>query len=256
MHGIRIPNKQKGGSALKKLIMLLTAGAIILSCAAAEPLKLAPDLEDSIRIKLNEQAEYVYSFCYPQVEAADEASELINSFYRYKADDARNFEIPMNADYYRTQNVTENVTTEISYSVTCNNDDFFSVLVSSRQGNRTFYAGHTFTRSDLKKGTAISLPYLLGLLDSNEEDEWLRERQTSRSEEAVRRLVWNSLKEKQDGELRPELKEELEFVFFPEEDFYLNEDGSPVFYLQPGIVDESDVLMTFPFTIEEILDEM
>jgi hypothetical protein len=62
MHGIRIPNKQKGGSALKKLIMLLTAGAIILSCAAAEPLKLAPDLEDSIRIKLNEQAEYVYSF--------------------------------------------------------------------------------------------------------------------------------------------------------------------------------------------------
>ena len=46
---------------MKKLITLLTAGAIILSCAAAEPLKLAPDLEDSIRIKLNEQAEYVYS---------------------------------------------------------------------------------------------------------------------------------------------------------------------------------------------------
>ena len=256
MHVIRTPNNRRGVSALKKLIILLTASLVFVSCAAAEPLKFAPDLEDCIRIKLNEQAEYIYSFCYPQVEAADEASELINSFYQYKADDARNFEIPMNADYYRTQNVTEDVTTEIAYSVTCNNDDFFSALISSRQDSRTFYAGYTFTRSDLKKGTAISLPYLLGLLDSKEDDEWLRERQTARAEEAVRRLVWNQMKEMKDTDLRPELKEELEFVFFPEEDFYLNEDGSPVFYLQPGVVDESDALMTFPFTIEEILDEM
>ena len=64
------------------------------------------------------------------------------------------------------------------------------------------------------------------------------------------------MKEMKDADLRPEMKEELEYVFFPEEDFYLNEDGAPVFYLQPGIVDESDVLTTFPFTIEEILDEM
>lgn len=241
---------------MKKLILLLTACVIFISCADAEPLKLAPDLEECIRIKLNEQAEYIYSFCYPQVETADEASELINSFYQYKADDARNFEIPMNADYYRTQNVTDNVTVEISYRVTCNNDDFFSALVSSCQGDRTFYAGYTFTRGDLKKGTAISLPYLLGLLDSEDDDEWLRERQTSRAEEAVRELVWNQMEEMKDADLRPELKDELEFVFFPEEDFYLDENGSPVFYLQPGVVDESDVLMTFPFTIEEILDEM
>ncbi len=242
---------------MKKLTALLAVCMTVFLHASAEPLRMIPDLEDSIRIDLNGSAEYIYSFRYPQVEAEDEASELINGFYQYRADDARNFEIPMNADYYRTQNLTENVTTEITYTVTCNNDEFFSVLLSTDQDGMVVYSGHTFTRKELQKGTTVALPYLLGLLSSGENDEWLQERQTARADAAVRNLVWDALKDRKDPGLRPDFqKEDLEYVFFPEEDFYLDEGGNPVFYLQPGTADDSGSLTVFPIETEEILDEM
>lgn len=242
---------------MKKLTALLAVCMMIVFRAAAEPLRISHDLEDSIRIGLNGNSEYIYSFCFPQVEAEDEASELINSFYQYRADDIRDFEIPMNADYYRTQDLTDNVTTEISYTVTCNNDDFFSVLLSTDQDGWVVYTGHTFTRKELQKGTTVALPYLLGLLDSGVNDEWLQERQTAKANAAVREMVWDALEEKEDFRLRPGFQEEdLEYVFFPEEDFYLDEEGNPVFYLQPGAADDSGLLTVFPISVDEILDEM
>ena len=69
----------------------------------------------------------------------------------------------------------------------------------------------------------------------------------------VREMVWERLEEMgiTDG-----LEEEmLEYGFFPEEDFYLDETGNPVFYLQPGFAEEGEAL-TFPLSIEEIRDEM
>jgi len=75
----------------------------------------------------------------------------------------------------------------------------------------------------------------------------------------VREMVWESLQERdgKDLELSAEMEEEiLEYGFFPEEDFYLDETENPVFYLQPGFAENSDRVITFPMTIEEILDEM
>jgi hypothetical protein len=51
-------------------------------------------------------------------------------------------------------------------------------------------------------------------------------------------------------------EEALDYAFFPEEDFYLDETGNPVFYLQPGFAEGTDELLCFPISIEEILDEM
>ena len=43
----------------------------------------------------------------------------------------------------------------------------------------------------------------------------------------------------------------------PEEDYYLDEDGEPVFYINPGIAaPEESGLLTFPLTLEEIDDEL
>ena len=60
--------------------------------------------------------------------------------------------------------------------------------------------------------------------------------------------------EKKDGKLF--VKCELDSYVFPEEDFYLDETGNPVFYLQPGFAEGTDELLRFPISIEEILDEM
>ena len=55
-------------------------------------------------------------------------------------------------------------------------------------------------------------------------------------------------------------EETLSYIFFPEENFYLDEDGNPVFYLQPADVfadvPEGTDLFTFPIDLEDILDEL
>ena len=242
-----------------RALALALALAGTASAAAAEPLRLAEDLRDEIRIGLNGNADYVYAYCYPQADPEDPSAELINTFYQYLADDAAGFEVPMNADYYKSLNPQEDVTVRISYTVTCNNDDFFSALIHTEQDGLSVWKGHTFSRKGLKPGMSVALPYLLGLLESGETDTWLQDRQTARANELIRGLVWENLEERdgKDLELNSEMREEdLEYGFFPEEDFYLDAEGEPVFYLQPGFAAEGDGCVTVPISLETILDEM
>ena len=55
-------------------------------------------------------------------------------------------------------------------------------------------------------------------------------------------------------------REDLTTVFFPEESFYLDENGDPVFYMQPGdifeVIPEGMDLLIFPIPLEDILDEL
>ena len=242
--------------AIAMSVTVLLALLPILTGLAA-PLDLTEDLKGSVRIELTDQAQYIYSYAYPQVDPADSSAELINTFYQTIARDAEEFEIPMNADYYREQKAQKNITVEISYEVTCNNDDFFSVLLNTRQGSLETYTGHTFSRKGLKPGSSVALPYLLGLLESEESDTWLQNRQTGKADDAVRKMVWERLRKMDGIEIREDLQEEdLEYVFFPEEDFYLDETGEPVFYLQPGFADDSTRLVTIPISVDDILDEM
>ena len=242
---------------LTAFLALALIPALLSGTGRAEPLMLAEDLADEIRVELNDRASYVYSYRYPQADSADPSAELINSFYRYRADDAAGFEIPMNADYYRGQDPSEDITVRITYTVTCNNDDFFSVLLRTEQGELLTFAGHTFSRKDIKPGSSVALPYLLGLLESDETDTWLQDRQTAKADALVREMVWERLHDMEGLELYPDLdRESVEYFFFPEEDFYLDETENPVFYLQPGFAEDSDRLIEFPISVEEILDEM
>ena len=51
--------------------------------------------------------------------------------------------------------------------------------------------------------------------------------------------------------------ETLENVFYPEEDFFLDENGDPVFFLQEAMVaPQTEGILYFPFTLEELLDEI
>ena len=186
-----------------------------------------------------------------------ETAEAINAFYQYRVDDTLNFEVPMNADYYRGQDPEKDVTVDVSYRVTCNSDAFFSILITTRQDGLTTCAGHTFSRTDVRAGSTVALRYLLGLLETGEKDTWLQDRQTARADALVREMVWERLQETDGAELYDGLdRESLEYGFFPEEDFYLDETGNPVFYLEPGFAKDGGEPLLFPISIAEILDEM
>ena len=243
------------------VLLCLLIAAMCLS-AFADPLLLKEDLSGEERIPLREGSEspaYLYAYAYPQVDESDPSAGLINQFYIYKATDALDFEVPMMVDFYAASGTEKDVTVRISYEITCNNDDFFAILLKTEGDDYVTYAGHTFSRKDIRPGSSVALPYLLGILASEENDEWLQDRQTAKADAMVRAMVWEKLQEESEqiGLYEDFTEEILELGFFPEEDFYLDGTGNPVFYLEPGVAADPEAgLLTFPISIEEILDEI
>ena len=136
---------------------------------------------------------------------------------------------------------------------------FIHAVQSAGERERVFYEGHVFSRKNGAPGQTWTLPKLLGILDSSESDTWLQDRQTAKADELVLDMVWERIEGNENGvAYDPELtRERLSHFFFPEEDYYLDADGNPVFILQPGAAAPVDAgLLTFPIPLEDILDEM
>ena len=90
-------------------------------------------------------AQYVYRYQYPLLENTGETAQMINDFYDYLISDAKDFMIPMT---YETLEVSPvQAYTAITSQVMCNNEDYFSVLVTTESfmGAETsqILAGHT-----------------------------------------------------------------------------------------------------------------
>ena len=232
------------------LILCLLAGA-----ASADPLPLLEDYFDEIVQPVDESdpaaGELIYSYRYPHVDENTEGGAEINAFYEDLIS-LSEFESSFNPG-----------TTTITYSVTCNNDDYFSVLVrtvrSSEEQSSEHWDGQVFSRKEGSPGQTWTLPRLLGTLGRNENDTWLQDRQTEKADALLVEMVWDLIEENEDDiDYYPDFTEEqLSHVFFPEENFYLDEAGNPVFYIQPGIAaPETAGLLTYSVSLEDILDEL
>ena len=246
---------------MKRLTAILLALVLLWAQAAAEPLALLDDYVQDVVMPYDENdpsaGRFEYSYRYPHVDENAEGGAEINVFYEELATYTDSFTIPMNMDAWEDG---DNLTT-ITYEVTCNNDDYFSVLVKTeRRSPEQSYAcweGHVFSRKNGSPGLTWTLPKLLGILDGAESDTWLQERQTARADALVVSLVFSRLRETCENVWEDLTEEELSHMFFPEENFYLDEAGQPVFFLQPGLAaPEEEGLLTFPLSLEEILDEL
>ena len=206
-----------------------------------------------------QDALYVYRYRYPQLAGDSEAAMLLNTTYAYTAADALAFEAPMLASELTEDDPQQVV--DVSYQVTCQSEEYLSFCITKTvtfgDSVTTVATGHVFSLQGDRIGTIISLPHLLGILDGTETDEWYQERQTAKATRCARELVWDAL-DSMDLPLYDDLTfEEFEAGFYPEEDFYLNKTGDPVFYLLPGSVcppEEGEVLVTIPLDV--LLDEI
>jgi len=208
-------------------------------------------------------AAYIYRYSYPTVLGQDETAGLINETFAYMIEDALAFKVPMTGETLEFTDI-QAYTNDLS-RVTCNNEDYLSVLVVSESflgaAAQEVYYGYTFSLKGLRAGQATSLPRILGILKDDEEDTWMQDRQTNKANELVWTLVWNIIEEqRREGLITfdPDLSYEM-FTqdFYPEQDFYLDENGNPVFFIQAAtIASAADGVLTFPFTVEELLDEL
>ncbi len=250
---------------MKRFFLLLLVFLLFAAPSLADPLTLLEDYTQEIVEQYDPDdpsaGTFVYTYHYPQVDGNEEGGANINEFYSYLMYE-QEFYIQMAHDSFEG----EDSSTVITYTVTCNNDDYFSVLIRTEQNNpdisRVSWTGNVFSRRHGADGKSYSFPKLLGILAPDENEEWKQEVQTEKADELIRQMVWDIIDENEDGVDYNGLTEEaLSHIFFPEEDFYLDENGEPVFYLQPADVYYDDVpegtgLLIFPLTLEDILDEL
>lgn len=250
---------------MKKLLSLLLALSLPL-IAVADGLPIGRPLQGEVCYPEGcdaADAVYIYRYTYPTVEGDDEAAQMINAFYTYLVDDALGFAAPMAAEELMQGSIQAYTT--ITSEITCNNDRYVSVKVTNESmlgaAASHVVSSHVFARSGGKVGTPISLPHLLGILDADEADTWMQERQTAKADTLIRTLVWDVIQDQlANGQVAyydDLTAETLENCFYPEEDFYLDDSGNPVFYLQEGTAAPvTEGVLLFPFTLEELLDEI
>ena len=250
---------------MKRFFLFLLVFSLLSLPALADPLPLLDDLAEDIAEPYDDSdpsaGTFVFSCRYPRVDENAEGGEEINAFYDYLLTDTLSNMVPMLQEAFEGFDSSMTVT----YSVTCNNDDYFSVLVRTEKNNPdqslVYWEGHVFSRKHPSAGYTYSLPKLLGILAPDENEEWLEDYQTEKADKLIREMLWDRIEESDGSIDYGRLTEEtLSQVFFPEENFYLNENGDPVFYLQPGDIfndiHDNSAPVTFTIPLEDILDEL
>ena len=251
---------------MRKAIGIATLFLIIvfLLSAQADPMKQADDYSGSLVIYYNNSdpsaGSFTFTWKYPCIDESEEDADIVNSFYLEQIEmDESN--MMFFADGYSENG--ESVLKEVSYSVTCNNDDYFSVLLTQNlyvgERHRVLCTGNTFSRRNGEVGAAFDLPRLLGILDSGELDDYTIERQSEKATDIVLEMIMDQIFNNPDN---IPYHDDITFDFLrehvsPQEDFYLDENGDPVFYITPGTVaDDSAGYLFFPVPLEDIVDEL
>ncbi len=251
-----------------KRLTLLCALLVLLgiTAAAAEPLRLDDDLAHTVTIPYDESdpaaGSYSYSYCFPHADESDPRAVQVNTLFEQKAELLEYGLIPMIAGGYMDDRIPFQL--EMTYRITGSNDQYFSVLFIRRMvidgSEEISWEGSTFDLLNGEIDSTFDLPRLLGILKTGAQSEFMENRQVEKASQAVRTLILDMIDENPDDipyDDREFTDDYLKDMLFPEEDFYLDETGNPVFYVEPGILaDESLGYLTFSIPLQDIRDEM
>lgn len=208
-----------------------------------------------------EEAAYVYRAVYPQIAGDSALAMTINNVFQYEASDALGFECPMIGSGHDVSLGQMQVT--LDYEITHMSSEYLSVRVNKQVVVSDMVScvvkAFNFRLTGEKAGTVTSLPYLLGLMKPGETDEWYVDRQTLKANTCAREMVWTQIeKDMKAGVIYDDLTfEEFEWGFYPEEDFYLDEEGNFVFFIQENVIAPQEAgQFFFTISMDEILDEI
>ena len=206
-----------------------------------------------------DNAKFLMTYAYPQVTPETETDNNINVFFQEAASELMQYTAPMLLE--QAGGSTEagiSAYMHINCQITANTDDFLSVVLTREEfmgaaESQTIQAT-VFARKGDSAGGLVTLPAVMGI---SEEDE----ASATNLIDTVYRLVWDIIVEQMqtgDVEYFEELTEENLFAeFYPESDFYLDDQGNVVFFVQPSMIASGAAgLITFPFSPAELIGEM
>ncbi len=251
---------------MKKQISFLVSLILLLGLAtlpaSAQPLALTQPLAGEVAYPEGstvDNAAFLLTYAYPQVAPGTETDNIINVYYQEAVEELLQIVAPMLYDEASGgMDAGISAYMHISFQVTANTDDFFSVVLSQEQfmgvAEWQTIQANVFARGGDSAGGLVTLPTVLGF---SQEDEVA----ATNLVDTVYRLVWDIIVEQmQTGtvEYYEELTEENLFAeFYPENDFYLDDQGNIVFFAQPSTLASGAAgLLTFPFSPAELMSEM
>ena len=200
------------------------------------------------------EASLVYA--YPQFTVENEADEAINRFFRQEAGAMLQ---------ERAQNAEPPERQEIGYRLALNTQRYVSVLLYTRtatyRGEYERLDAHTFARDGVYAGQSLTLSQVLGLEQETGTAGVEGVADESLAESLCYDLVWQIIErgmQDMDGDyLEDVTQEKLRQAFHPEQDFYLDEEGNVVLYIQAGeVAGEIAGTLLFPFAPAELLSAM
>lgn len=240
------------------MLLILCLGLPLL--AAAQGLDLAEPLTGERRYPDGaEVAQYVLSYAYPQFGSADGSAEAVNAYYQAMARDMDSVDLESLAGETAEMDDLPTAYTSLDYQITHNDERYLSVVLTTRSfagnGEGETLSANTFARDGVYAGQMLTLAQVIGL----EEEE--NQTGTGTAAKLAYRLVWDIVSagmENVDSDYLDGLTPEtLEAAFHPETDFYLDEDGNVVFFVQAGLLaGEVAGALTFPFAPAELLSAL
>lgn len=197
------------------------------------------------------EASLVYT--YPQFTVENEADEAINRFFRQEAG------AMLQA---RAQDAEPPERQEIGYRLALNTQRYVSVLLYTRtatsRGEYERLDAYTFARDGVYAGQALTLSQVLGLEQETGAADAEGVADETLAESLCYDLVWQIIErgmQDMDGDyLENVTREKLRQTLHPEQDFYLDEEGNVVLYIQAGeVAGEIAGTLLFPFAPAELL---
>lgn len=201
----------------------------------------APMLGSAYEGTLTRQDGTPFSYQVPQLVVSSESDEQINQELRI---------LPEHLS------VDEDAAS-VRFSVAHVSPRYLSVelmlVFQSGNGGQERISSVTFARDGLYAGERLKLSQVLGL-ETEEEQQSVA---ASLAYTLIEQMVEEERQNPESGYLEGFNRRELERVFSPEEDFYLDEDGNVVFYIQSGeIAGDVAGILRFPFSPAELLSVM
>lgn len=206
-------------------------------------------------------ARYFFDYRFPQLLVQTQADELINQALFRDMEDYLTWTAPQLAQSRLEELLPDEPAGRLSvdYQLMADNEDYTSFLLSvssfSSANETSVVWASTYARTGEYIGKKLTLSQVMGLETSDPD--------AARGKDTLLgKRVYDLVSEiiTQPGEdftveYFPDLmKEELQQAFLPEEDFYLDENGNIVFYIQSGVIaSEMYGVITFPFSRAELL---
>ena len=245
---------------MKRFLCALAALMLMLPGAVAQSETLDTSLLGVVyypRGATVETASFAFRYRLPQLAAVEPQAEAVNAYFASYAADIVETMIPATLstlDEFPGPGEPEYYV-NLDYRIPSQTEDQLSVLLVSQQflGNTLVeqWVSVVFALSGIYAGQPISLSQAMGLEQEGGQGEDV-------ASELAYRLVWQII-QYDIGTMQtayfPDLTEaEYRLAFSPQDDFYFDEDGNFVFFIQAGtIAGEVEGVLTYPFSMAELL---